>query len=157
VGLLDSGPEDPKAKLRRYTVTAIAFVILLGLGTWWFLFDFYHITERHVAENFFHTVVAGDMRRAFDLWHGKPGAANSPGYSFEDFVSDWGAKGYYGPVKSFRIESASSPRRGGSGVVVVVDVSPAQPFPSADDPQAARSKVVRIWVESKNHALSFPP
>ncbi len=61
-------------------------------------------------------------------------------------------------MKSYHIETAAAPKRSGSGVIVVVEVSPLAPFP--DDNDAAknrRTKEVRIWVETKDKSLSFPP
>jgi hypothetical protein len=154
VGLLDSDVEEPKSKLRRYIVSGVVFAILVVLG-FWYLLRFY--PEKHAAEKFFDALVAGDTQHAYDLWHGKA-AGSSPSYTYKDFLDDWGPNGYYGPVKSYQIESATNPRNGGSGVIVVVDVSPLQPFPTGSDSVQNRStKVVRIWVERKDKALSFPP
>jgi hypothetical protein len=71
-------------------------------------------------------------------------------------MADWALDGYYGPIKSYRIESASLPPNGGSGVVVVVEVSPFQPFPENNNPQGGRNKEIRLWVERSDQSLSFP-
>ncbi len=95
-------------------------------------------------------VVAQDYQHAFQIWkaHGS--------YTFQDFMADWGLDGYYGPVKSYRIESAAQPPNGGSGVVVVVEVSPFQPFPDSTDPHSSRNREIRLWVERSDQSLSFP-
>jgi hypothetical protein len=151
VGLFDTSDEEPKSKIRRYVITAVAFIVLVALG-FWYLLRFY--PEKHTVETFLAAVIAGDMDRAYQLWHPQ----NPASYTKKDFLDDWGPTGYYGPVKSFRIESASNPRSGGNGVIVVVDVSPVQPYPDDNDAvNNRRSKVVRLWVERSDKSLSFPP
>ena len=97
-------------------------------------------------------VIAGNLEQAYQIW--KP----SQSYSFNDFVEDWGANGYYGPVKSFHIENRPEHRPGGSGVAIKIELSPYQPFP-ADDDQVKRSKTkeVTLWVEFKDQSITFPP
>ncbi len=149
MGLLDSGNEEPKSKVRRYIITGVAFALLLTWGVW-HLMRFY--PEKHAAERFFDAVVADDMQRAYQLW--KP----SGSYKFQDFLDDWGPTGYYGPVKSYHIESVQAPPRGGSGVIVVVEISPFPSFPAdTDAAKNRRTKEVRIWVETQDKSLSFPP
>src|SRR5260370_35108658 len=95
-------------------------------------------------------VVAQDFQRAFEMWksHGS--------YTYQDFMADWALDGYYGPIKSYRIESASLPPNGGSGVVVVGGVSPYQPFPENNNPQGGRNKETRLGVDSSAQWLRFP-
>ncbi len=149
MGLLASTSEEPKSKLRRYVITGIAFAALLTCFIW-YLFHFY--PEKHAAGRFFDTLVAGDFQTAYKIW--KP----SPSYSYQDFLEDWGPRGYYGPVKSYHIESAQSPQHGGSGVIIVVKLSPDQPFPADTDAGKNRHlKEVRLWVETRDKSFSFPP
>lgn len=148
MGLFDSDGEEPKSKIIRWTVSALLLVILSGFTAWYFLrFQ----TEKNTARQFFETLAAGDMKRAYELW--QPG----PSYTYELFLEDWGPTGEYGPVTSFRIVTADRPpsRSGGvaSGVVVVVEVSPRAPF----DGSTPGIKEVQLWVERKDQSLSFPP
>jgi hypothetical protein len=149
LGLLDADSEEPKSKLRRYVITGAVFVLLLTLGLW-YLFRFY--PEKKTLEHFLDTLVAGDTYKAYhDIW--KP----SPSYRYEDFLDDWGPAGYYGPVKSYRIVTMQKPRNA-TGVIVVVELSPFQPFPPESDAvKNRRTKEARIWVESKDKSLGFPP
>ncbi len=151
MGILDSNVEEPKSKLRRYVITVIALILIISSYLWyWYGFRFH--SEKQAAARFFDALVAGDTARAYQLW--KP----NPNYAMKDFLDDWGPAGYWGPVKSYHIETAAAPKRSGSGVIVVVEVSPFEPFP--DDSDAAknrRTKEVRIWVETKDKSLSFPP
>jgi hypothetical protein len=151
VGLLDSDVEEPKSKLRRYVISGAVFFVLVVLG-FWYLLRFY--PEKRAVERFFDALVAGDTARAYQIWH--PQTPSS--YTMKDFLDDWGPSGYYGPVKSYQIETATNPRNGGSGVIVVVDVSPFQPFPQETDAEKnRRTKVLRLWVERSDKSLSFPP
>jgi len=149
MGLLDATSEEPQSKLRRWIISGLALALLISL-TIGYMFRFY--PEKRAVERFLDTLVAGDTARAYQLW--KP----SGSYTIQDFLEDWGPTGYYGPVKSYHIETAQNPRGGGSGVIIVVELSPYQPFPAANDTEKnRRTKEVRMWVERKDKSLGFPP
>jgi hypothetical protein len=148
VSIFDSSEEHPPAKIRRYIITGLVFLLLVA-GACWYLLRFH--TEKKTIHHFLSTLAAGDMEEAYKIW--KPTAT----YSFKDFLEDWGPKGYYGPVKSYRIEDVEH-LKGGSGVVVVVDVSPYQPFPDDRDfAKASKTQKVHLWVEFKDQSISFQP
>jgi hypothetical protein len=148
LALFDETSEEPNSKRLRYAVSGVALVLLVSFGIWFFFLRF--ISEKHTIEHFMDAVVAQDYQHAFQIWksHGS--------YTFQDFTADWGLDGYYGPIKSYRIESAALPPNGGSGVVVVVEVSPFQPFPDISDPHSSRNREIRLWVERSDQSLSFP-
>ena len=149
MGLLDSSEEHPTSRLRRYLITALVFIVLGGGGLWWLLR--YH-AEKTAVYHLLNAVVAGDMQKAYGMW------SPSPSYSLKDFTGDWGPDGYYGPVKSFNVKGTYRPPNGSSGVVVIVEVSPYQPFPEKDDSlRQSKTKEVRLWVEFKSLAVQFPP
>ncbi len=149
MGLLDPGEEHPPSKWRRYLITILVLAALLGGGLWWLLR--YH-GEKVAVYHFLNAVVAGNMQRAYGMW------SPSESYSLKDFQGDWGPDGYYGPVKSFNVTGTYRPPDGSSGVVVIVDVSPYQPFPEKDDAaRQSKTKEVRLWVQFKDHSLQFPP
>jgi len=141
--------ETPDSKRLRYAVSAVALAILVAFGIWYFFLRF--ISEKHTIEHFMDAVVAQDYQRAFQIWksHGS--------YTYQDFQADWSLNGYYGPIRSYRVESETLPPNGGSGVIVVVEVSPVQPFPQNSDPQSGRNKEIRLWVERSDQSISFPP
>ncbi len=90
MSLLDPPAAKPeKSRAMAFTIAALTLVTIVVL---WFTFRYY--PEKKAAERFFNAVVAGDMAQAYQLW--KPGAS----YTMNDFLADWGAQGYYGPVKS---------------------------------------------------------
>jgi len=150
VGILDGGAEEPKSKALRYVITSVALVVLLSIGVWFFFLRY--ITEKHTVERFMNAVVAGDSQQAYQVWHAHPG------FSYQDFLSFWGPNGYYSPMKSYRIESAEVPPKGGSGVVVTVEISGYSPFPKPEETvKSAQNREVQIWIERSDQSLSFPP
>ncbi len=148
MGLFDGGAEEPHTKLRRYIITLIVFIALVSGGVAYALR--YH-AEKKTVSVFLNTVAAGDLPQAYRLW--KPNAR----YSYQDFLSDWGPTGEFGPVKSYHIASANM-RKNASGVVIAVELSRFAPFPSDQDFEKGRSnKEVRLWVERSDQAISFAP
>jgi hypothetical protein len=152
VTLFDGAEEHPPAKIRRYIITCLAFVALVVLFCMYLLR--YH-KEESTVKHFLSTVAAGNFERAYQLW--KP----APSFSFKDFMEDWGPQSYYGPVKSFRVESAEEIKHGSespSGVVVTVEVSPYDTFPShGDAAKESKMKEVRLWVQYSDQSLGYPP
>lgn len=142
-------PPDLQKRPRALAFTVAASVIIAIIAVWFWL-RFY--PEKKAAENFFNAVVAGDMSHAYQLW--QPG----PSYKMKDFVADWGPDGYYGPVKSYEIMKARSPHGTNTSVEVRVAISPFAPMPGANDPEKSqKTKVVSVWVDTKDKSLSFPP
>lgn len=147
VSLLDANQPEPSKK-PYYIIIAVLVVFLIGLFLWWSVrFD----SEEKDATAFFSAISAGNLQQAYTLW--KP----SESYSFKDFQDAWGPSGYYGPVKSFEVESASAPRKSDSSVAVTVLVSPYQPFPKNGTAEANKTKAIVIWINRTTHSLSFPP
>lgn len=146
--LLDAPAEKPaKSRAMAFTVSAVVIIAIVAL---WFTFRFY--PEKKVAQNFFNTLVAGDTSKAYELW--KP----SPSYALKDFLADWGPQGYYGPVKSYEIVKASSPHGTSSSVIVEVRISPFSPMPDESDADKSRkTRVISVWVDSRDKSFSFPP
>jgi hypothetical protein len=141
-------PADTSSKSRPMVFAVVAIVLIAAVILWW-TFRFY--PEKRAAEHFFDAVVSGDMATAYGLW--KPG----PSYKMQDFLADWGPNGYYGPVKSYRIIREESPL-GSNAVGVTVAISPFSPIPDPSDGEKSRkTRVVSVWVISKDKSLSFPP
>ena len=142
-------PADLQKKSRALAFTVAACVIIAIIAVW-FVLRFY--PEKKAAEEFFNAVVANDMTRAYQLW--KP----SPSYRMQDFVADWGPTGYYGPVKSYDIMKAKSPTGTTTSVEIRVAISPFSPMPNANDAEKSqKTKVVTVWIDSKDKSFSFPP
>jgi hypothetical protein len=149
MGLLDAGAEEPKSKALRYVVSGVALLIFLSIAVWYF---FRYTTEKHTVERFMNAVVTGDSQQAYQIWH------PHPSFSYQDFLGFWGPNGYYSPIKTYRIESAEVPPKGGSGVVIVVEISGYDPFPKPEETvKYAQNREVQLWVERSDQSMSFPP
>jgi len=149
VGILDSGAEEPKSKALRYAISGVALAAMLAGALWYFL---RFAPEKHTVDRFMTAIVAGDSQQGYKIW--RP----NPSFTYQDFQTFWAPKGYYSPVKSFRIESAEVPPNGGSGVVVVVELSAYSPFPKPEESvKFGQNQEVRLWVERSDQSLSFPP
>jgi hypothetical protein len=152
VALFDGTEEHPPSKVLRYIITTVVFIILVCLAGW-YLLRFHK--ETTAVKQFLNTVASGDYQKAYEMW--KP----APSFSFKDFMEDWGPNSYYGPVKSFHIENAEELKQGPvapSGVVVTVEVSPYDAFPSRGDAaKESKIKEVRLWVQFSDQSLGYPP
>ncbi|MGH9864158.1 MAG: hypothetical protein ACRD4H_01955 [Candidatus Acidiferrales bacterium] len=139
--------QAPPSKTPRYVFLGVIVLMMIALLVWRTVR--YEAEEKSV-EAFFSALTTGNMQQAYQLWKAMPS------YSFQDFQQDWGSNGYYGPVKSFQIDSAFAPKKS-SSVAVRVLISPYQPFPKNDPAQQNKTKEVIIWVDRNTHTLSFPP
>jgi hypothetical protein len=149
VGILDAGAEAPKSKALRYVISSVALAAMIAGALWYFL---RFTPEKRTVERFMEAVIAENSQQAYLIWH--PHAS----FTYQDFLGFWGPKGYYSPIKSFRIESAEMPPHGGSGVVVVVELSAYSLFPTPEETvKFAQNQEVRLWVERSDHSMSFPP
>jgi hypothetical protein len=151
LGLFDSTEEHPPSRIRRYIITGVAALVLAFLFLWYWPGNLRFFRERRTVDHFMSAVVAGNLQEAYKIW--KP----SPSYEFKDFLEDWGPGGYYGPIKSYAIESTDSVRNS-SSAAIVVGVSPYKPFPKDnDEAQQSRTQRVTLWVDPKDESISFPP
>ena len=145
---------DPPAlrqpfKYRRQAISIVSGIVIAAITIAILLR--YH-TERATIRQFMNALVTENYQTAYQIW--KP----SSSYTFQDFLQDWGKEGYYGPVKSYRIDNHQTERvHGGNAVSITVETSPYQPFPDESDPvKHAKTKRVVLWVEFSNQALAFP-
>ena len=99
------------------------------------LYRFANFREERVVRQFLDELKAGNYQQAYRIW------GPSSTYSYEDFTSDWGERGYYGRVTGYKILDSETR---GSGVVVYVE------FKHLKKPMA-------FWVERKTRALGFAP
>jgi hypothetical protein len=147
MSLLDPPVDKPqKSRAMGFTIVALAVALVVIL---YFAFRYY--PEKRAVEHFFDALVAGNTGTAYQIW--KPGAS----YGMKDFLADWGPEGYYGPVKSYKIIKASAPLKA-NAVAVRVAFSPFAPMPDASDAEKSRkTRVLSIWVLTKDKSFSFPP
>jgi hypothetical protein len=142
-------PVEPSHKRRHLKFVAVALVVLAAVIVY-LSFRFY--PEQRAAQHFFDALVAEDMNTAYKLW--KAG----PSYRLQDFLTDWGPNGYYGPVKSYKIMKITSPKDSANSVAIEVAVSPFSPMPDASDAEKSRrTRVVTVWMNTEDKSFSFPP
>jgi len=111
-------------------ILALAVVVACLL-----LYRFANFREERVVRQFLDELRAGNYQKAYQLW------GPSPSYSFQDFMSDWGERGYYGKVTSYKILDSQTR---GSGIVIYVEFNHLK-------------KPLAFWVERKTQALGFAP
>jgi len=136
-----------KSRPLKFVVGAL---VVLAAVVLYFAFRYY--PEQRVAQRFFNALVAGDTNTAYQLWKA------APSYRLQDFLTDWGPYGYYGPVKSYKIMKISRPEGSSNSVVVEIAVSPFSPMPDATDAEKSRrTRVVTVWMNTEDKSFSFPP
>jgi hypothetical protein len=141
-------PEEKPHKSHAMAITLVSVFVVLAVVLY---FTFRYYPEKKAASQFFDALVAGETDKAYTLW--RP----SGNYKMKDFLADWGADGYYGPVKSYKVMSAKAPQKSTS-VEVNVAISPFTPFPDSSDADKSRkTKVVTLWVQPSDKSFSFPP
>lgn len=146
--MLEPQPEGRWAKYIKIGIGILLAALLLA-GIYWGFFRFH--SEDAIVNQFMNDVVAGNYQAAYKMWH-----PNSS-YAFQDFLQDWSTTGYYGPIRSFRIAGTREPSDA-SGVIVIVEVSSFQPFPSQRDIERGReTKEVRLWVQFSDRTISYAP
>jgi hypothetical protein len=129
-------------------ITGVVLAVALAVALY---FTFRYYPEKRVTKEFFSALVRGDTSKAYALW--KP----TQSYRMDDFLADWGPKGYYGPVKSFKIMGAKEPKKSNS-VEVNVAISPYAPLPDdSDGEKSSKTKVVTLWISPDDKSFSFPP
>ena len=142
-------PAETSSKSRPLKFVAGALAVLAAVVLY---FAFRYYPEQRAAQRFFDALVAGDTNTAYQLWKAKPS------YRMQDFLTDWGPHGYYGPVKSYKIMKISRPEGSINSVVVEVAVSPFSPMPDATDAEKSRrTRVVTVWMNTEDKSFSFPP
>jgi hypothetical protein len=99
------------------------------------LYRFANFREERVVRQFLDELKVGNYRQAYQAW----GPTSS--YSYDDFRSDWGERGYYGKVTSYKILDSQTR---GSGVIVYVEFDHLK-------------KPLAFWVDRKTRSLGFAP
>ena len=113
--LLDATPPKPPRKIGRYILIALVVIIIGGAG----YIVFRNFPEERAVSRFFTTLEQGNYREAYRLWQ------PSDTYSYADFLHDWGERGDYGKIRSFRILGSQS--KGEKSVIVTVTINDEEP------------------------------
>ncbi len=118
MSLLNAKPPKPVTGIRKYIPLPLLIIILIiiGLLTAFALWDY---PEERAVTTFLTTVERGDYQKAYKLWQ------PSSSYSFNDFMHDWGLKGDYGKIRTFRILDSKS--KGSETVLITVRINHVNP------------------------------
>jgi hypothetical protein len=118
--------------------------------------NFRYYRERRQVEQFMDALVAGDYAKAYELW--KP----TPSYTYQLFLEDWGETQPFGRIRSYEIVDI---RPAPGTVGLATGQGPGRVVKVGEEGSGVIASVringtggpVRIWVESKDLSMSFPP
>jgi len=111
-----------------FAMGAVAVILLI--------YKFGNFREERLVQRFLDELTAGNFQQAYQTW------GPTPGYTYKDFMADWGgSNGYYGKVGTSRILESKTE---GSGVIVMVQFSHLK-------------RPVALWVERRTRTLAFSP
>jgi hypothetical protein len=144
--LLDAKQYDPTVDRRRRNIIATVVVVVLVLISLGWLYR--NWPEEHVVDQFFAALQNSDFGKAYAIWMHDPDwkqhADKYSQYPFNDFYRDWGPGGEWGQIKSYKVYGSTTPRGGGSGVIVEVVIN-------------ERAEHARLWVQKSDKTLTFSP
>jgi hypothetical protein len=103
-------PKQQRALRDRLKVPLLIGAVLLILGG--AAYKFANYREEHLVKNFLEAVSSGRYEEAFVSWE------SDDHYTMKDFLSDWGAEGYY--MKGGHNFSVADSNSSGSAVIVYV-------------------------------------
>jgi hypothetical protein len=129
---LDATPPKPPRKIGRYILIPLGVLIVVGIA----LIAFRNFLEERAVSRFLATLEAGNYREAYQLWQ------PSDTYSHKDFLNNWGDRGNYGKIRSFRILRSQSRRK--ASVIVFVTINDETP-------------PCELVVDRKTKGLAFSP
>jgi len=113
--LLDATPPKPPLKVGRYILVALAVIVVASAS----YIVFRNFPEERVISRFLTTLEVGNYQEAYRLWQ------PSSTYSYDDFLHDWGERGDYGKIRTFKILGSRS--KGSGTVIVTVTINNEQP------------------------------
>jgi len=144
--LLDAKQFDETASRRRRNLIAgIVFAVLVLIWLGW---EFRNYPEERIADQFFSALQKQDYEKAYGIWMHDPEwrqhTQNYKQYPYNEFYTDWGPGGEWGLIKSYKVYASGTPKGGGSGVVVEVEVN-------------QRAEHARVWVQKSDKTMTFSP
>jgi hypothetical protein len=113
--LLDATPPKPPRKIGRYILMALAVIIIVVTA----YFVLRNLPEERAVSHFLTTLENGNYSEAYRLW--QPSAT----YTYNDFLHDWGERGDFGKIRTFKI--LGSQAKGHNTVVVTLTVNDQEP------------------------------
>jgi len=144
--LLDAKQFDEAASRRRRNLIAgIVFAVLVLIWLGW---EFRNYPEERIADQFFSALQKQDYEKAYGIWmhdsEWRQHTQNYKQYPYNEFYTDWGPGGEWGLIKSYKVYASGTPKGGGSGVVVEVEVN-------------QRAEHARVWVQKSDKTMTFSP
>ncbi|MGA3324064.1 MAG: hypothetical protein ABSF45_06290 [Terriglobia bacterium] len=130
--LLDATPPKPPRKIGRYILTALVVIIVGGAG----YFVFRNFPEERAISRFLTALEQGNYREAYQLWQ------PSSTYSYQDFLHDWGERGDYGKIRTFKVLGSQS--KGAGTVMVTVTIND-------------RESPLQLLVDRRTKGLAYTP
>ena len=120
-----AGAEEPKSKALRYVISGVALVLLIAAGLWYLL---------RYTHGKAHGRALHERGRRGRYAAGLSNLASASGFFLPGLHRFLGTRTAT-TVRSrvIRIESAEVPPKGGSGVVVTVEISAYTPFPKPEE------------------------
>jgi hypothetical protein len=116
--------------LRAPVLSALGAIIVVLL-----IYKFANFREERLVRKFLEELTAGDFQQAYQTW------GPTSGYTYKEFMADWGGNGYYGKVREFKILDSKTH---GNGVIIKVEFHHLK-------------RPVAFWVERKTQTLGFSP
>jgi hypothetical protein len=138
-GYLDrygQGEERREKILKTIALTATCLAVAGGI----LFFIFHNYRQEQQVRRFFDLLASHDYKGAYALW-GCTDAKPCSGYSFPNFLQDWGPGSADGQgARSYRI---SRSRSCGSGVILTVNLG--------------SNRQEKLWVERNDLVIGFSP
>lgn len=122
MSLMDAPEYDPargpRIRRRLYAGLAAALVVAAAVYSLW---DW---PQQRILNHFFALVEQGNYPAAYAAWNHDPEWRQHlslyTGYTYSDFLKDWGPRGDYGVIRSHHITMTKTV---GNGVVMGVDIN----------------------------------
>jgi hypothetical protein len=140
-GYLDqygAGEEQRNRTIIRSIISVVAIVIVGALG--WYLLKNHH--QEGVVKNFVDAIRRGDYQAAYHDW-GCTEQKPCPAYSFDSFMSDWGAGAKNNTPPDAGVIGVTDSESCNTGVLLTVAVN--------------STRIEKLWVDKGNDGISFAP
>jgi hypothetical protein len=128
--------EERRNQIVAWSIVGIILLALVSLLGW-------YLTENHhqesVIKTFAHDLRAGDFQAAYRDW-GCTATQKCSGYSFENFMQDWGAKTTGADPAVIGLTDSESCN---DGVILTLAVN--------------RTRQEKLWVDRDNDRIGFAP
>ncbi len=141
-GYLDqygAGEEERNTLIIRSVIAIVAIVAATALG--WYLLKNHH--QESVVKTFVNDLRNADYQAAYQEWGCTPQKPCSA-YSFDNFMSDWGAgKASSNAAPDPGVIGITDSESCNTGVLLTLSVN--------------RTRTEKLWVDKNNDAISFAP